>query len=186
MPYELCTLYEVRLRGLNLSFANGTTVNMTFALSNGRANYLMFQHLVSHFTGLQANSEGGKADLRDTASRLYEVKSYKDVDLHTNPKHAWFHTAASSTYPPNRHGPKIKQHLAAGKYAEALEICKETGYSKNQFYVYTNTSQFRLDAPFRFFILPTNAVLECLSKADPRLVSRDALLKLITRVTSLA
>lgn len=186
MPHDTYTLYEVELGPLHLFFANGTTVDMTFALTSGRANYLMFQHLVSHFTGLLANSEGGAADLCDTDGRLYEVKSYKDAVLHPNSRHEWFHTAASSTFGPNNHGPRIKKLLADGKYNAAMDICKQVGYSTNDFYVYTNTSEFALSVPFRFFILPTQDVLTCLSEQDPRLVSRARLLGLIRRRQRLA
>jgi len=179
-------LYEIELAALVLQFANGTTLDFTFALTTGRANYIMFQALVAHFTGLIGNSEGGKADLRDDAGHAFEVKSYKDPLLHSAARDDLFHTAASSTFGPNNHGPTINRLVRAGDYKGALRICMDAGYGHNDYYVYTNTAQFGLAVPFRYFILPVADVLALLSTTDPRLVSRRQLLAALSRTERLA
>ena len=98
----------------------------------------------------------------------------------------WFHTAASSTFGPNNHGPEIKALLAADQYDEALAACRASGYDKNNFYIYTNTSRFDVATPFRFLILPTARVLQLLSTEDPRLISRDAILPECTTTQAIA
>lgn len=169
-------LYEAELAGLSLFLGNGDELDVTFALTSGRANYILFQWLACHFTGLSSNGEGGNADLCDSVGRTFEVKSYKDPALHSAAKHDLFHTAASSTFGPNNHGPAIAKLLKADNYPEAFRLCEAAGYAHNDFYVYTNTSQFQLSVPFRFFILPTSDVVARLSLSDPRLVSRRHLL----------
>ncbi len=174
------TLYELDIHSLTLNLATGPSLDVTGTLTNGRASYILFQHLVANLSGLGEFSEGGDSDLVDEAGRGYEVKSYRDPELW--PRTTWdlFHTSASSTFGPNNHGPRIKQLLREGAYDEALDICMRSGYDKNAFYVYTNTGGFVPEIPFRYFIVPTQTVLDTLSRADPRQISRRSLLALLT------
>ncbi len=183
---EPFVLYELELAALTLSLANGEELDFTFALTTGRANYIMFQSLVGHYSGLLGNSEGGKADLCDASGQTYEVKSYRDIVLHPGVKNDKFHTAASSTFGPNNHGPEINKLLKAGQYAQALAVCDAAGYAHNDFYVYTNTSQYGLGVPFNYFIVPTSHLRTLLSPDDPRLVSRRDLLNSIRRTVRVA
>jgi hypothetical protein len=180
---EPFVLYEGAIQGLTLN-AFGASIPVSDILTNGRANYVLFQKLVGLCAGLDAHSEGGDSDLSGDGA-MYEVKAYPDHELHPGSRFDLFHTAASSTFEANNRGPVIKQLLADQKYAEALKICVDTGYGKNDFYVYTNTSKFNTSTPFRFVILPTETVLTLLSTTDPRLLSRTAVLAACTRTETL-
>jgi hypothetical protein len=167
-PY---VLYELPISSLILTTKSGASIEMNEGLSNGRANYVLFQSLVARCTGLLEGSEGAASDL----SEGHEVKAYYDHELY--PENDDFQTSASSTFGANNKGPIIKRLLAEGDYGSALKICTETGYEKNQAYVYTNTRKYIAEVPFRYIIVPKDDVLEMLSKDDPRLISRDAILK---------
>lgn len=173
-------LYEIDLKSLKLEFGNGTELNVSHLLSNGRANYILFENLISTFSGIGANSQGGKSDLRDVAGFNYEVKSYQDVVANPSSKVDLFHTASSSTFGANNHGPTIKKFLDVGKYREALELCMEKGFDKNDFYVYVNSAQYQISIALSYVIVPKAKVLQLLSKSDPRLISRRDVLELVT------
>ncbi len=174
-------LYEVDLQSLKLGFGNGSELDVSHLLSNGRANYIIFEYLISTFSGIGANSQGAKSDLRDIAGYNYEVKSYQDVTAHPSPKVDLFHTASSSTFGANNHGPTVKKLIDAGMYREALQICREKGYDKNDFYVYINSAQYRIGVALSYVIIPKQDVLRLLSKSDPRLISRRDILGLVTK-----
>ena len=163
-------LYELPIFRLELSLGGGITFGSVAALTNGRANYILFQGLVSYCTGLAAASEGGFSDLAEQ----HEVKAFHDAQLY--PEKDLFQTSASSTFSANNHGPQIKALLEAGQYDAALKICRQTGYDKNRAYIYTNTRGFNPRVPFRYVIVPQALVLSLLSPSDPRLISRDAIL----------
>ena len=175
-PY---VLYEGVISGLKLE-AFGTTVDMTETLSNGRSSYILFQRLVALCVGLDPNSEGGDSDLRLGDAKI-EVKAFADADSHSSSKHDLFHTSSSSTFGANNRGPEIRRLLSAGQYADALKICSETGYDKNDYYLYTNTSHYKTSSPLRFVAIPKTRVLELLSKEDPRLINRHDILKCVER-----
>jgi hypothetical protein len=172
-------LYELPIASLTLTTKSGTSIEMNEGLSNGRASYVLFQSLVARCTGLVEGSEGAASDL----SEGHEVKAYYDHELY--PESDDFQTSASSTFGANNKGPTIKRLLGAGDYQSALKICIETGYQKNQAYVYTNTRKYIAEVPFRYIIVPKDDVLEMLSKEDPRLISRDAILKKITKTVQI-
>lgn len=176
-------LYRVALKRLELDLGAGVRVDVSDTLSNGRANYVLFQKLTGLTAGLDANSEGGDSDLVSETGEKYEVKAYKDPVAHpgTSAVTSKIHTAASSTFGANNRGPIIRDLLAAGNYAGALQVCVDTGYAKNDFYVYTNTRDYTNTVPFSYLILPTRTVLAHLSGDDPRLIMRDKLLSCITR-----
>jgi hypothetical protein len=171
-------LFEAVLQRLVVEFDDGLELDVSEAMANGRSNYEIVQRLIAGCLGLSRNSEGAKSDLVDEFERGYEVKSYKDPLTHPKKRDENVHTAASSTFGPNNHGPTIKRLLQAGKYAEALKICKETGFDKNEFYIYVNSGQFNFQVPLRFIIVPTSDVLRHLSATDPRVIARKDILGL--------
>lgn len=75
--------------------------------------------------------------------------------------------------------------LDDGDYPAALELCRISGFDKNDFYVYTNTGGFRPDVPFRYLIVPTSDVLGLLSPVDPRKISRSDVLERVRSVERL-
>ena len=174
-------LYEIELKSLKWEFGDGSELDVSHLLSNGRANYILVENLISTFSGVAANSQGGKSDLRDVAGYNYEVKSYQDVVANPSPDADMFHTSSSSTFGANNHGPVVKKMLNAGQYREALQLCMEKGYDKNDFYVYVNSAQYRLDIALSYVIVPKSDVLRLLSKSDPRLISRRDVLGLVTK-----
>lgn len=175
LPY---VLYEIRLRSLILTTEKETHFNASKLLANGRANYILFENFIAHLTGLNSNSQGAASDLCDSSGRGYEVKSFKDVETHPAAKDDEFHTAASSTFGPNNHGPKIKKLLEDGNYEGAYRICCETGFDKNDFYIYVNSAQFNILRPLRFIVVPTAEVMALVSRNDPRKISRRDVLAL--------
>jgi hypothetical protein len=70
--------------------------------------------------------------------------------------------------------------LDKGHYQDALELCKEKGYNKNEFYVYVNSAQYQIGTALSYVIVPKSDVLRLLSKSDPRLISRRKILGLVT------
>jgi hypothetical protein len=170
-PY---VLYEIEIQSLKWQFGNGSELDVTHLLSSGRANYILIEDLISRF------SQGGKSDLRDVAGFNYEVKSYRDVAAHPSSDADWFHTASSSTFAANNYGPAVKEMLDKGHYQDALELCKEKGYNKNEFYVYVNSAQYQIGTALSYVIVPKSDVLRLLSKSDPRLISRRKILGLVT------
>lgn len=174
--------YQVPLGGLSVRVA-GVDIDVSDTLRNGRANYVLFQRLTGLLAGLAGNTEGGGSDLVG-GDATYEVKAYADPVLHPGRSVAGqrIHTAASSTFGPNNKGPVVKRLLEAGDYAAALRVCVESGYAKNDFYIYTNTRGFRPTVPFSYVVLPTATVLAHLSPDDPRVISRDAVLGCVHRV----
>ncbi len=167
----------------------GTTLDMTDTLSNGRSNYTLFQDLVARIAGLEKGTEGAGSDLTDASGKGYEVKSFKDRERYKfkgNPEQGddKIHTAASSTgYGNNQDKEGVKRCLKDDDYLGALAICKETGFDKNDFYIYTNTRQYNPKVPLRFIIVPKPDVLRGLSKKDPRLISREQVLALARKTT---
>jgi hypothetical protein len=174
-------LYEIKLKGLVLELEGGSKFDASHLLANGRANYILFENFIAQCAGLNPNSQGGASDICDSSGRGYEVKSYKDPSTYPGARSDLFHTAASSTFGPNNHGPTIKRLLQAGKYAEALKICKETGFDKNEFYIYVNSAQYDISVPLRYLIVPKKDVLAMISREDPRIISRSMILSKVLR-----
>lgn len=167
-------LYEIGITRLVLQLSNGTDLAMDKALANGRANYVIFEELIRHFTGLL---ETTGSDHKDSGGKTYEQKSFPDAELHPKSPDL-FRMSSSSTFGANNHGPKVKAFLDSGDYEAALELCKTTGYNKNDFYIFTNTGGFKPDSTLRYIILPKTEVIEHLDSEDPRLISRSTVLGL--------
>ncbi len=183
MRADTNVIYELHLERLLLELSTGDTVDVSHALLNGRANYIMFERLVGDLVGLGAGTQGGGSDLAGEGGIGYEVKAFKDVELHPGDKDDLFQTSASSTFGANNNGPKVKRCLDDDDYLGALAICKETGFDKNDFYIYTNTRQYNPKVPLRFIIVTKPDVLGLLSKEDPRLISRKRVLALASKTT---
>lgn len=175
MGNELFTMYEIKVDRLALVLGDKTEKVFPEALSSGRANYMLFESLVRDFSGLTKTTG---SDHRDSSGRTYEQKAYEDPEEYPESKDL-FRCSSSSTFPANNFGPKIKNHLNGGDYLSALNICKETGYDKNDFYVFTNSGNFVSTVPFRYFIIPKDDVVTNLDLEDPRLISRRKLLSMI-------
>lgn len=169
------TLYSLDIAGLSLELGSGGSISMPEALKNGRANYILFEELVRKLTGLK-KAKG--SDHVDASGRTYEQKSFVDEVL--DPGGDIFRTSSSSTFAANNKGPEVKRLLERDDYVAALKLCKETGYNKNDFYIYTNTGQYEVSVPFRYLIVPTSSVLKLISQTDPRLISRSEILSLAT------
>lgn len=168
------TIYEIGVDRLSLFLSDGSEHSFDSALSNGRANYVIFEELIRIFSGL-AKANG--SDHKDSEGNTYEQKSYKDESLYPNSEDL-FRCSSSSTFAANNHGPRVKALLAAGDYEAALEVCKRTGYDKNDFYIFTNTGGFKPKSTLRYFIIPTGELLANLDSKDPRMVSRSTLISL--------
>lgn len=171
MNIEEYTMYEMELDRLVLKTKSGKEFVFPEALSNGRANYIIFESLIRSITGLQKTSG---SDHQDNLGRKYEQKSYEDPELYPTSKDL-FRCSSSSTFSANNHGPKVDAFVDAGEYAKALEVCMKTGYNKNDFYIFTNTGGYEPRVPFRFFLLDKEKLLSNLDSKDPRLVSKTVL-----------
>jgi hypothetical protein len=166
-------LYKCDIHSLKLQISGKREFEFPETLSNGRANYILFEELVRNLTGL---TKSKNSDHVAEDGTTYEQKAFYDSERFPSTKYNLFQTSASNTFGANNNGPKIKKLLVEGDYAQALEICKATGYDKNDFYLYTNTRKFKVNCMFRYFVVPTSVVLQNLDSNDPRLVSRDSLL----------
>lgn len=175
MGRETYVMYEINIKRLALVLADDRELVFPEALSNGRANYVIFENLVRHFTGL-VKTKG--SDHKDEDGKNYEQKAYEDPELYPRSSDL-FRFSASNTFGANNQGPKIKALLEAGEYDAALEICKKTGYDKNDFYIFTNSGSYKPTIPFRYFIVPKTDLLNFLDSEDPRMVSRSHLISLI-------
>jgi len=179
---ETYVMYEVEIDRLALIFKDGTEKVFPEALTNGRANYILFEYLIRDLAGL-VKAKG--SDHKNAKGENFEQKAFPDIDLYPNADDR-FQVSASSTFPANNNGPKIKKFLDSGDYDSALKICMETGYDKNDFYVLTNTSHYEVGAPFRYMIIPKDDLVANLDKADPRLLSRKWLLSKVKRTVKIS
>lgn len=168
-------MYEIGIAKLALHLTDGSEKVFPDALASGRANYMLFEALVRDFADLTKTTG---SDHKDSDNKIYEQKAYEDPELYPRAKDL-FRCSSSSTFGANNNGPIVKRMLLEGDYAGALELCKITGYSKNDFYVFTNSGSFKPDVPFRYFIIPSSTVVANLDSEDPRLISKNNLLGMI-------
>ena len=175
MGNNLYTMYEIKVDRLALILGDGSEKSFPEALANGRANYVLFEALVRSFSGLLKTTG---SDHKDSKDLTYEQKAYEDPEAYPKSKDI-FRCSSSSTFGAHNHGPKVKKFLEFGDYAAALQLCKETGDNKNDFYVFTNSGNFVATVPFRYFIIPKDDVVANLDSEDPRLISRSKLLSMI-------
>jgi hypothetical protein len=175
---EPFVMYEVQIKALALTLKSGKSYEFPDTLKNGRANYILFEELIRAITGLTKEKQ---SDHVSSTGKKYEQKAYADPEAYPESKFDYFQTSASSTFAANNNGPRIKKLLEASSYEEALQICKDTGYSKNDFYIYTNTSGFSVEIPFRYVVIPVSDVLKMIDKNDPREISRKEILSKVSR-----
>lgn len=175
MGRDLYTMYEIKIDRLALILGDGSERVFPEALASGRANYMLFEALVRDFSGLVKTAG---SDHKDSLDRTYEQKAYEDPEAYPKSNDN-FRCSSSSTFAANNHGPKVKKFLELGDYDAALKVCKETGYDKNDFYVFTNSGSFVASVPFRYFIIPKDDVVANLDSEDPRLISRSKLLSMV-------
>lgn len=176
---EPFVLYELKIASLTLQLESGQQYEFPETLSNGRANYILFEELVRSITGLVKTTG---SDHVSKSNKRYEQKAFYDVNLFPDTKYDLFQTSASSTFGANNNGPKIKKLIDNSDYESALKICNETGYLKNDFYIYTNTRSYRASIPFRYLVVPTQNVLEFIDPVDPRMISRHKFLNQVHSV----
>lgn len=169
-------LYEVAIDSLTLKLQSGKEFDFPDTLANGRANYILFEELVRALTGLKKTHH---SDHTSESGLKYEQKAFHDDELYPGPKYDLFQTSASSTFGANNDGPVIAKYLANSEYEKALELCKQTGYDKNDYYIYTNTRGYSPRVPLKYVILSKSRVLDNLSLKDPRLISRKTILETI-------
>lgn len=169
--------YELDISALNLVVESNKSIPLTETLASGRANYILFETLVRKITGLL---DGSGCDHTDESGLRYEQKAYPDPRLYPTRKDT-FQVSASSTFPANNNGPRIKRLLEEGDYAGALEVCKtvKNGYNSNDFYILTNTSDYRPEVPFRYFVISSSELMKHLSESDPREVSKESLFSVL-------
>lgn len=175
-------MYEVEIEKLSLTLKDGREFIFPEALSNGRANYVLFESLVRNLSILYKTAQSDHVDER---MRKYEQKAYFDPVADPEGKEDLFRCSSSNTFGANRYGKEIKAMLDAGNYDDAYKLVCKHGYTKNDFYLFTNTAGYVVDYPFRFFILPTREVLRHLDQDDPRMISRTSLLNLLVDTQSL-
>lgn len=178
---QALVLYELDVTSLTLGLGGGREFDATATLSNGRSSYVLFEALARHLYGLTSTTG---SDHVDAAGQKYEQKSFVDALL--APLADALHTAPSSTFGANNHGKVLGALVRSGDYQKALAMCTNLGYSKNHFYLYTNTGKFKpAVTPLRFIVVPTSLVLKNLDLTDPRLISRKAVLALATHTVQL-
>lgn len=182
MRVEPFVMYEIEIEKLSLVLKDGREFIFPEALANGRANYIIFENLVRNLALLYKTTG---SDHQDDLKRQYEQKAYLDPVSDPEGKEDIFRCSSSNTFGANRYGKQIKAMLDDGDYDSAYELVCLEGYTKNDFYVFTNTSGYVVDHPFRFFIVPTVEVLRHLDAKDPRMISRSALLSLLTDTRTL-
>jgi len=171
------TIYEVGITKLALVLRDGSEKIYPEALANGRANYIIFEWLIRDLVGLTKTTG---SDSKDDQGRMYEQKAYKDPELHPDDDDL-FRVSSSSTFGANNYGPVVNKLVKDGKYAEAFEIVNAKGYSKNDFYILTNTGGFEPSIPLRFIILEKDVLVNNLDKNDPRLISKKTVLERIAK-----
>lgn len=167
MKFETNVLYKIKVGEAKVSVGeNGYSFPVSDFISNGRASYMFFESLVRSLFGLEKARRDGSDHLDPSTGKYLEQKSFKYSSSKT--RKGVFQTSASNTFGANNRGSLIKKLLLEGKYQEALNICRETGYDKNDFYVYTNTGGFVPGGVLEIIFLKTEDVMKALSDTDPR------------------
>ena len=183
MDLSLNVIYELPIDKFVLRLTDGREFYYPETLSNGRVNYVLFEHLVREFTSLHKSS---KSDHVDPASiEIYEQKAYTDPSADLANKKDLISVSSSNTFQANKYGKLITNLLKMGNVEEAEKLIYTHGYSKNDFYVLTNTANYAPSYPFRFFIVTTAELITCLDEQDPRFASRAKLLNNILRTEAL-
>lgn len=190
MSHDLRTpgiLYEVKIEFfLHALDAKGGTISLDAILKNGRGSYLIFQAVASHYAGLVAGTEGKGSDLvEEDSGDGYEVKSYPDPDNH--PRMDEIHCGPSSVFANNSSAAAYKKLLNEGDFKGALRLCHEKGYSKNDYYLFTNTARYASGQKhFRYLIIHRDELVKIVEPMDPAKLSRSRLLATAKRKHKIA
>ena len=171
MKFECNVRYILPIGDLKLD-VGGVVLDVSEILRNGRVSYLIFEEIVRRIFGLDKGIRGSDHSFNGSGIEQKAFSCNKE----------FFHIAASCTFNANNKGPAIKSALAKGDYDLALEICKETGFNKNDFYVLTSTSQYAVGSPIDIIFLRKEDVLRNLDGADPRRMSVASLYRLVERI----
>ena len=151
-------LYEVPITSLKLHYGQTSNEEMVDVLKNGRGSYIIFERLIRTLTGLVDTPKGNQSDHLDLVSgSIYEQKSYLDPQYH--PRSKDMIETGPSTFKASNAGARVYRSTLAGDPLQAFEMVNRFGYSKNDFYLYTNTGQFILGQPFRYFVVAKEDVL---------------------------
>jgi hypothetical protein len=185
---EQFVLYEIDVGVMILKLC-GKRFDVSEVLENGRCSYLVFEMVLAELTGLTPDGQGKGPDLCDSKTdEGYEVKSFKDKDDY--PRAEIVHTAASALFAGNCGVAQYEKERKRG-YKEGLAECVRTGYVKNEFYIYTNTREWRKkdgsNTNLKYIVIPKPVVLKLVNKKkkddetkgkepDPRTINRSDLL----------
>ena len=179
LPFKTNVIYEIETGNL-LYEMNDSLVILNDVISNGRSSYILFEQFVREQFGL---NRGVNSD--------HEINGFNIEQKSFNESEEDFHTAPSCTHGANRFGKTIKNFLvqmkmhrvngdldsAQREYDKAFQICYEKGYSQNRFYVYTNTGKFKIGSTLKVIFIPTEEMIQILSKDDPRRIPVSAIMQ---------
>jgi len=168
------SVYEIKIKNLELKYGKSGSIDANDSLSNGRVSYYIFEKLIRELTGLKPGTGG--IDHVDSQGRKFEQKSFSDlIDFPTSGKKV--HCGPSAFFAKNS-GTAAYRAAISQSYKMALKLCDDKGYSKNDFYIFTNTSGFTFNQNFKYFVIPTSTLIANLDKEDPRKILRSTLLQL--------
>lgn len=180
-------LYETEIKFvLEAVDASKNIIKLDSILKNGRGSYLIFQDITSYYAGLEGGTEGSGSDLiEEESGDGYEVKSYHDHIFYEHERYDEVHCGPSSVFANNSSASKYQKLIKEGNYKEALNLCYEKGYGKNDYYVFTNTSKFK-SGFFRYLVIHRDDLIKIVKKDDPAKVSRKKLLATTSKTFSIS
>lgn len=109
---EPFVLFQCDILSLKLQISGGREFEFPETLSNGRANYILFEELIRNLTGLTKTSQ---SDHVSVDGAIFEQKAFFDLFRFPSEKEFdLFQTSASSTFGANNNGPIIKGLLSEG------------------------------------------------------------------------
>jgi hypothetical protein len=184
LEIETNVLYSCQIDSLTVN-VGGVPIDVTDTMKNGRTNYQITENIVCKFFNL---NKGIGVDLVDYAGNKYEIKAFLDSDAYPGDgkREDRIHTAASSAFKANNNGPTISRLVKNDNYGEALSICDKLSYNKIDYFIYTNTRQFKASQPLKIMFFEKEYVMDRLDPEDPRLISRRTLLNSCTGTVHLS
>jgi len=179
-------LYEVSLNFVMYSQdKKGRKIDLVRALRNGRGSYIFFQMIAADYAGLTGGTEGKGSDLvMEDTDEGYEVKAYADPQDYPRSEHE-VHCGPSGLFAKNSGANEYKKMLKEKNYAAAMRLAHDKGYSKNDFYLFTNTAKYKSNF-FRYLIIRRDDLVKIVLPEDPVKVPREALLATASRKITIA
>jgi hypothetical protein len=179
-------LYEVSLNiEMYSEDKRGRIISLRRALQNGRGSYIFFQIIAAAYAGLSNGTEGNGSDLvMEDTEEGYEVKAYADPQDYPRSEHI-VHCGPSSLFANNSGAREYKKLLNERNFAAAMLLAHDKGYSKNDFYLFTNTAKYKSDF-FRYLIIKRDDLMKIVIQEDPVKVTRKALLATATKKVTIA